>query len=130
MLSLLAAALDTSSAFVPGTPMAGVAVRSTPVISMNTGYTDISQIGRKKNPNSGRSTALKGYTVGSLAPPLAKSSGTRITDMGTGYGIANRWGGQSRAAPAAAAASSSKPALAGFVGDEAPFVVRAGLASQ
>ena len=68
-----------------------------PAVTMNTGYTDISQIGRKKNPNSGRSTALKGYTVGSFAPPGAKSSGTRITDMGTGYGIGNRFGGASRA---------------------------------
>ena len=53
---------------------------------------------RKKNPMTGSTLNLKGYTVGSLAPPSAKNSGTRITDVGTGYGIDNRFGGNRRAA--------------------------------
>merc|ERR1712054_498900 len=77
-----------------------------PAVQMNTGYTDISQIGKKKNPKSGRSDLLKGYTVGSFAPPAAVSSGTRIDQMGTGYGIDNRWGGKQRSAKQTATKSS------------------------
>ena len=114
--------------------VASRALGSRPAVSMNTGYTDITQIGRKKNPNSGRSTALKGYTVGSFAPPLAKSSGSRITDMNTGYGIDNRWGGKQRAAAAPTSSGGGDlffhEGTAGFVGDEAAFVYKIGLASK
>ena len=101
---LLLAVLSIASAWQSGLTRA---VASRPVVTMNTGYTDISQIGRKKNPNSGRSDGLKGYTVGSFAPPLAKKSGSRISDMNTGYGIDNRWGGKSRAQKTPAASKSS-----------------------
>lgn len=63
-------------------------------VSMNTKYTVAAGVAKKKNPKSGRGELLKGYTVGSLAPPGAIASGTRISDVGTGYGISRRFGGK------------------------------------
>ena len=37
-------------------------------VSMSTKYTVAAGLAKKKNPNSGRSDILKGYTVGSRAP--------------------------------------------------------------
>ena len=51
---------------------------------------------KKKDPKTGSSLGLKGYTVGSWAPPAAKSSGTKV-DPSVGYGIDNRFGGKFRA---------------------------------
>ena len=59
-----------------------VVVRSSPV-AMSTQYS-VGRTGafgaadKKKNPKTGSSTNLKGYTVGSRAPPMAVSSGTTI----------------------------------------------------
>merc|ERR1719379_3123278 len=87
----------------------GVAVSSVSraAVSMNTKYTVAAGVAKKKNPNSGRSDLLKGYTVGSLAPPAAVSSGTTITEQGTGYGIGNRWGGGGGKKAAAKGGSST-----------------------
>merc|ERR1719502_860533 len=58
-------------------------------------------------PKKGIATAarLKGYTVGSLAPPGSVSSGT-IAQYG--YGIDNRYGGRAKAMKSPAAASSGE----------------------
>ena len=53
---------------------------------MNTQYSDPYAFQKKKNAKSGRGSLLKGYTVGSLAPPIAVKSGTTISEMGTSYG--------------------------------------------
>jgi len=83
---------------------------------MNTQYTVEAGLAKKKNPKAGRGSLLKGYTVGSLAPPSAVSSGTRISDVGTTYGIGSRFGyqaGKKSAASSAPAESKSgaNPAL-------------------
>ena len=111
---LLLSVLSIASAWQSGVTRA---VASRPAVTMMSGYTDISQIGKKKNPKSGRSDLLKGYTVGSFAPPMAKSSGTRITDMGTGYGIDNRWGGKQRAK------AQKQPASKSSSGDVNPVLL-------
>ena len=62
-----------------------VVVRSSPV-AMSTQYS-VGRTGafgaadKKKNPKTGSSTNLKGYTVGSRAPPMAVSSGTTIFEQ-------------------------------------------------
>jgi hypothetical protein len=53
---------------------------------MNTQYSDPFAFQKKKNPKSGRGDLLKGYTVGSMAPPMAIKSGSTIGEMGTTYG--------------------------------------------
>ena len=55
-------------------------------ISMNTQYSDPYAFQKKKNAKSGRGELLKGYTVGSMAPPMAVKSGSTIAEMGTSYG--------------------------------------------
>merc|ERR1719224_136596 len=45
---------------------------------------------RKKNPLTGDSSVLKGYTVGSRAPKASVSSGNKAE---FGYGIGNLYGG-------------------------------------
>jgi hypothetical protein len=58
---------------------------------MNTQYGDPAVLGqRKKDPKTGSSTNLKGYRVGSRAPPVARNSGTNAQ---FGYGINNLYGG-------------------------------------
>ena len=67
---------------------------------MNTQYGDPAvRAMKKKNPKTGSSLGLKGYTVGSLAPPGAKSSGNIAI---FGYGIDNRFGGKAKAKAAPA----------------------------
>jgi len=85
------ASLSASQGFVPGTPLAGVMRSSPTAVQMNTAYTDISTIGKKKNPKTGDTLGLKGYTVGSRAPKNAKNSGT-INQFG--FGIDNLYGGK------------------------------------
>jgi len=65
-------------------------------LEMNTKYDKrvYAAIGRKKDPNTGDSNNLKGYTVGSRAPPRAISSGT-VNKFG--YGIGNLYGGDKKA---------------------------------
>jgi len=60
-------------------------------VEMNTQYGDPNVLAmKKKNPKTGSSTMLKGYTVGSRAPPVARNSGTTAS---FGYGINNLYGG-------------------------------------
>ena len=60
-------------------PAAGAAVRS-PAVSMSVQFTDpFVQAMKKKNPMTGSTKNLKGYTVGSRAPKSAVNSGTKIT---------------------------------------------------
>ena len=89
--TLLAALLSVTSALQVGVPASAVS-RST--VSMNTQYSDPYAFQKKKNAKSGRGELLKGYTVGSLAPGVAVKSGTTISEMGTSYGISNRFGGK------------------------------------
>lgn len=57
-----------------------VVVRSSPV-AMSTQYTVAAGVAKKKNPKTGSTTNLKGYTVGSRAPPMAVKSGTTIFEQ-------------------------------------------------
>ena len=65
---------------------------SAPVVQMNTRYGDpfVKSTYKKKDPKTGSTLGLKGYTVGSRAPPRAKNSGT-VAQFG--YGIDNLYGG-------------------------------------
>merc|ERR1719247_3336909 len=57
---------------------AGAAVGRASTVSMSTKFTDpFVQKMKKKNPMTGSTKNLKGYTVGSRAPKVAVSSGTR-----------------------------------------------------
>ena len=59
---------------------AGAAVGRASTVSMSTKFTDpFVQKMKKKNPMTGSTKNLKGYTVGSRAPKVAVSSGTRIS---------------------------------------------------
>jgi len=80
-------------------------------VQMNTQYQPgvFAAIGRKKDPRTGQTKNLKGYTVGSRAPPMSRSSGTKAQ---YGYGISNLYGGQK-----VVAATSERPeGTWGFVG--------------
>ena len=71
---VLAAFLATASAFMA--PASSVVGKQS-TISMSTQFTDpFVQKMKKKNPATGSTKNLKGYTVGSRAPIVAKSSGT------------------------------------------------------
>jgi len=78
-------------AIAPGYAAApGFLARSEDVV-MNTQYGDPAVLAqRKKNPKTGSSINLKGYTVGSRAPPVAVRSGANAQ---YGYGIGNLYGG-------------------------------------
>jgi len=57
-------------------------------VSMSTQFTDpFVQRMKKKNPMTGSTKNLKGYTVGSRAPKVAKSSGTTTTGYKTNGGL-------------------------------------------
>ena len=59
---------------------ASAAVGRTSTVQMSTQFTDpFVKAMKKKNPMTGSTKNLKGYTVGSRAPIVSKSSGTRIT---------------------------------------------------
>merc|ERR1719273_2233190 len=110
MAFLLALAAETFSP--PGMVPATSVSRTAGVSMSNYGF-------RKE------ATQLKGYRVGSLAPPMSVSSGTKISAVkGAKYGVANRFGNPYGAAPVDAPAT---PPTAGFVGDSVPFVKRVGL---
>jgi hypothetical protein len=104
MVALSVHLLALTSAFVPG------AVMQQPVeyyayepstqflgradLVMNTKYGDPKVLAyKKKDPKTGSTKGLFGYTVGSRAPPRAKSSGTRV-NPNFGYGIDNLYGGK------------------------------------
>jgi hypothetical protein len=76
---------------VSGTYASSAATRAGEV-QMNTQYEKsiFANIGRKKNPKTGDTLNLKGYTVGSRAPKSAKNSG-EVEKFG--YGIGNLYGG-------------------------------------
>merc|ERR1711892_767867 len=50
-------------------------------IIMNTRYTVAAGMAKKKNPKTGDSKSLWGYSVGSRAPDTAKSSGTTQSEQ-------------------------------------------------
>ena len=78
LLAVLAALACSASAF-SFAPASSV-VRSQSGVAMSTQFTDpYVQAMKKKNPKTGSTKNLKGYTVGSRAPVVAKNSGTRIT---------------------------------------------------
>jgi hypothetical protein len=72
---LVAVLFGSADAFaVPSAAAMAVAPR-TGSISMSTQYGSgaMSAIGKKKNKNSGQSSSLKGYTVGSRAPSASRN---------------------------------------------------------
>ena len=74
VLALFACAAEAFS-FAP----AGAALRSGSTVQMSTKFTDpFVQKMKKKNAMTGSTKNLKGYTVGSRAPTVAVSSGTKI----------------------------------------------------
>merc|ERR1719261_461409 len=75
----LVAALACSVEAFSMAPAASV-VRQQSTVSMSTKFTDpFVQKMKKKNPMTGSTKNLRGYTVGSRAPKVAKNSGTTIT---------------------------------------------------
>merc|ERR1719183_1179060 len=79
LLALLACSAQAFS-FAP----AGAAVRSQSAVQMSTQFTDpFVQRMKKKNPMTGSTKNLRGYTVGSRAPRVAKSSGTTVAKYKT-----------------------------------------------
>jgi hypothetical protein len=73
-------------------PATGFLARSDGVV-MSTQYDKsvLANIGFRKDKKTGSTKGLKGYTVGSRAPPLSRSSGTK---QQFGYGIDNLYGGK------------------------------------
>ena len=84
VLALVACSVQAFS-FAP----AGAAVRSQSAVQMSTQFTDpFVQKMKKKNPMTGSTKNLKGYTVGSRAPRVAKNSGTTVLKYKTDGGLA------------------------------------------
>ena len=105
MFAVLALALASASAYSPAMAINAAAVRA-PVVSMSTKYGDPAVKGmKKKNPATGSTLGLKGYTVGSRAPPISKASGTKAQ---FGYGIDNLYGGGPKRAVAAQKGGKAK----------------------
>ena len=80
MLGLLAAV----ASFNAPTSMVGQSAVSSVArtdVSMSTKYTVAAGLAKKKNPKTGDSSNLKGYTVGSRAPDTAKNSGTTKSEQ-------------------------------------------------
>merc|ERR1712146_71881 len=96
MLASIAIALLTASSFTPPADMAAVSSART-MVSMNaannanvkfnkkTGNKGLYGWQVKKNPKTGDTLNLRGYTVGSRAPPMAVNSGTTIAQTGFQY---------------------------------------------
>jgi len=85
LLALLA--LVCSAQAFTFAPAAGAVGRQS-TVSMNTKFTDpYVQKMKKKNKATGSTKNLKGYTVGSRAPKVAKSSGTTTSGYKTNGGI-------------------------------------------
>merc|ERR1719453_1825495 len=83
LLALFACSVQAFS-FAP----AGATVRSQSAVQMSTQFTDpFVQKMKKKNPMTGSTKNLKGYTVGSRAPRVSKNSGTITTGYKTNGGI-------------------------------------------
>merc|ERR1719478_1587758 len=79
LLALLACSAQAFS-FAP----AGAAVRSQSAVQMSTQFTDpFVQKMKKKNPKTGSTKNLRGYTVGSRAPKVSVSSGTKTSGYAT-----------------------------------------------
>ena len=105
MFAVLALALASASAYSPAMAINAAAVRA-PVVSMNTKYGDPAVKGmKKKKAATGSTLGLKGYTVGSRAPPISKASGS-VAQFG--YGIDNLYGGGAKRAVAAQKGGKAK----------------------
>mmetsp|Transcript_11805 Transcript_11805/g.24008 ORF Transcript_11805/g.24008 Transcript_11805/m.24008 type:complete len:104 (-) Transcript_11805:237-548(-) len=78
MLGLLAAACSFNA---PMTNVGQSAVVARTDVSMNTKYTVAAGLAKKKNPKTGDSKSLWGYTVGSRAPDTARASGTTKSEQ-------------------------------------------------
>merc|ERR1719164_144924 len=102
MIALLA---TTAAAYTPGMAASSSVPRA--AVQMSTQYGDkfVRDYYKKKDPKTGSSLGLKGYTVGSRAPPRAVSSGTRAS---FGFGIDNLYGGGKGAKAAALKGGNSK----------------------
>ena len=83
-------------------------VHSAPTIRM--AARDVDPVWQKKKTKGADSTRLKGYTVGSLAPPGSVSSGNIAV---YGYGIDNRYGGNKGKKKAASVSSGSSTSSSG-----------------
>lgn len=97
MLSVVAIVLSSSAAFVPAfAPLSRVGATSAE-INMNAANNANVKFNKKsgnkglygwqvkKNSKTGDTANLRGYTVGSRAPPMAISSGTTIASSGMRY---------------------------------------------
>ena len=105
MFAVFALALASASAYSPAMAINAAAVRA-PVVSMSTKYGDPAVKGmKKKNAATGSTLGLKGYTVGSRAPPISKASGTPAQ---FGYGIDNLYGGGAKRSVAAQKGGKAK----------------------
>lgn len=95
-LTVLASAFNAPVQFLqPGVyPYAAAPAAALPeraIVIMSTKYGDPAVLAyRKKDPKTGSTTVLKGYTVGSRAPTTAIRSGTTAQ---YGYGVNNLYGG-------------------------------------
>merc|ERR1719269_483020 len=87
LLVALVAALACSAEAFSFAPASSV-VRQQSAVTMSTKFTDpYVQKMKKKNPMTGSTKNLRGYTVGSRAPKVAKSSGTTVFKYKTNGGI-------------------------------------------
>merc|ERR1719446_1988521 len=96
MLAIAAFAAAASAAFVPNAGLAAVG-NANAAITMNaandanvkfnakSGNKGLYGWQVKKNSKTGDTANLRGYTVGSRAPPMAVSSGTTIAEVGGRY---------------------------------------------
>merc|ERR1711968_230354 len=87
-LFLVLAAIACSVEAFSFAPASSV-VRQQSTVAMSTQFTDpFVQKMKKKNPLTGSTKNLKGYTVGSRAPRVAKNSGTTVLKYKTDGGLA------------------------------------------
>jgi len=103
MMALAVHLLALTSAFVPApvvqppvqyyeyAPSTQFLGRADLVMNTNYGDPNVKKMYTKKDPRTGSTKGLKGYTVGSRAPPIARASGTTAK---FGYGIDNLYGGK------------------------------------
>lgn len=81
LLVALLCAMVQGFSFAPATSV----VQQQSTVAMSTRFTDpFVQKMKKKNPKTGSTKQLKGYTVGSRAPVVAKKSGTTIDQTRAG----------------------------------------------
>merc|ERR1719378_1282135 len=83
MLASIAITFASASAFAPQTGLVGG--RSVSAVNIKSGNAGLYGWQVKKNSKTGDTANLRGYTVGSRAPPMAVSSGTTIAQSGGRY---------------------------------------------